>query len=218
MKIRVDFFRAETMATLKTVREYLATMEDQLNLLRETKEALIRTEAKCWEDLDVDLREFKIVFNEIFPRCLRYSFVVFLYSVMETQLDALCNEIRKRRGLPEELRDKRTPLERCKDFISKSFGIDFGKTPTWEALTVLEKVRDCIAHTGGRVEDSRDRDFLEIKAKAGIGLAFSDHSISKGRIIVEHKFCADTSDAAISFFGMVFERTGFGPETMQFEA
>ena len=188
MKIRVDPFRAEIMATLKTVREYLATMGDQLNLLRETREALIRADAKSWEDLDVDLREFKIIFNEIFPRCLNYSFVVFLYSVVETELEAVCNEIRKRRGLHEELRDKRTPLERCKGFLSKNFSTDFGNTPPWHALIVLERVRNCIAHTGGRVKNSRNRDFLKIKARAGIGLTVSDHSISKGRIIVEHKF------------------------------
>ena len=218
MKIRVDFFRAEIMATLKTIREYSITMEKQLDLLHETREALLRAEAKSWEDLQVDLPEFKIVFDHIFPRCLRYSFVVFLYSVVETELEALGNELRKRRELPEDpISGKATPLERCKTFLSKNFTIDFGSISSWEKLVTLEKVRNCIAHAGGRIEDSRDKEFLGRKAESGIGLNISDHAVSKGRLSIEQEFCVSSSEAAISFFDLVFERTGFGPEEMKFE-
>jgi hypothetical protein len=206
------------MSNLKTTREYLLTIEKQLELLRETKEALLRAEYSSPEDLDIELPRFKIVFDQVFPRCLRYSFVVFLYSVVETELESLCSELRKRRKLSDgPASGKVTPLEQCKTFLSRNYTLDFGRIPAWEALLTLEKVRDCIAHTGGRVEASRDKEFLETKAKSCGGLSISDQPVFKDRLYIEQEFCLSSTDAAITFFDLVFEPTGFGPAELTFE-
>ena len=215
MRVYIDFFRAEVMATLKTVREYAITMDQQLGLLRETKEALIRTECIDWDELQSQKYEFDAVFGQVFPRCLRYSFVMLLYSIVENEIVAVCGEVRKRRNL-SELAGKETPLGRCKTFLSKTCGIDFGVSE-WEKLTILEKVRDCVAHAGGRVGASRDKGFLEGIATLGKGITISEHPIFKGVLCVDQKFCLDSSDAAISLFRIIFDRAGFGSEPVRFD-
>lgn len=207
------------MSNLKTIQEYLLTMEKQLELLRETKGALLRAECESWEDLQAELPGFEITFDQVFPRCLRYSFIVFLYSVVETELEALRGELIKRRELSEgPVSVKVSPLERCKTFLSANFSFDFGSIPVWEKLLTLEKVRDCIVHTGGRIEVSRDRAFLEKMAKSDIGFGISEHSVFRDRLHIEQEFCVSSANAAITFFDFVFERTGFGPAQLTFEA
>ncbi|MBI3603138.1 MAG: hypothetical protein HY205_01640 [Nitrospirae bacterium] len=193
-------------------------MDQQLGLLRQAKESMLVADHAGSDEFDSHRYAFQITFNEIFPRCLRYSFLIFLYSVVETDLTALCKEVRKRRNLPEEpVSRKKTPFERCKSFLSKSCGIDFESVPAWEQLKILEKVRNCIVHADGCVQVSRDKEFLERKVASGIGLTLSDHSVSKGRLYVDQEFCTASSNAAISFFTIVFEQTRFGPENMMFE-
>lgn len=218
MKIRCDFFRADVMSNLGTIQEYLLTMEKQLELLCETKGALLRAECESWEDLQAELPGFEMTFNQVFPRCLRYSFIVFLYSAVETELEALRRELIKRRKLSEvPVSAKATPLERCKTFLCTNFSLDFGSIPVWEKLLTLEKVRDCIAHTGGQIEVSRDRAFLERMAKSDIGFGISEHSVFRGRLRIEKEFCFSSANAAITFFDFVFERTGFGPARLTFD-
>src|SRR5437588_2567313 len=132
MKVAVDFFRAETMANLKTVGEYYRRMEDQLGLLRETKEAFLRADCKNWDEWDAESAGFEWTFNQLFPRCLRYSFVVLLYSVVETKLTAFCKELSKRRKVPcPDWNGRKFSLEKCKPFLSKTTGINLKNTLAW---------------------------------------------------------------------------------------
>ncbi len=197
------------MNTLKNVGEYHLKMEQQLGLLRETEEAFLRAECKSWEEFQAEKHGFEWTFKQLFPRCLRYSFVVFLYSVIETELISFCREFSKRRNLPDlNLQGKKFSFERCKPFLSKTVGIEIGNVSAWNRLTFLEKVRNCIAHTGGIVEDSKDKKLLKEAAGAGIGI-----TISEGRLDIESTYCKASTDAAIEFFRTAFDRGGFGPET-----
>ena len=214
MKVAVDLFRAEIMATLKTVGEYQLRMEQQLALLRETKDALLRADCEHWEEFNAQRSNHEWTFVHLFPRCFRYSFVIFLYSVIEAELISLCTEFSRRRKIPSlNLHGKKFCLERCKPFLFRTIGIESGKALAWNKLTVLEKVRNCISHAGGVIEDSKDKKFLKEATRAGIGIAISKHTISKGRLDIAPEFCKDSTDAAIEFFSAVFERGGFGSET-----
>lgn len=218
MKVTVDFFRAEIMANLQTVGKYHLAMEQQLDLLRQTKEEFLladcKTSGASFEEYRAEKDSLDWTFTNVFPRSLRYSFVMFLFSIVENQLVVLCEELRRRKNLAEEnMTGRMSPLERCKAFLSNTCAIDFGAVRAWERLAILEKVRNCIAHAGGRVEDSRDKECLEKLATDGVGISISGHPTSKGLLAIEPRFCKDSTDAAIEFFTAVFERGGFGPAT-----
>src|SRR5207245_3129442 len=118
MKVALDFFRAEIMETLKTVGEYSRRMEQQLGLLRETQESILRADCTSWEDWDAERKGFEWTYGHLFPRCLRYSFVVFLFSIIEEALMAFCKEFSERRKLPPlNLHGKKFCLERCKPYL-----------------------------------------------------------------------------------------------------
>jgi len=216
MRVNIDFVRAKVMANLRTVQQYVVVMDQQLGLLSEVHESLIKAEFGNSDEFSSQKYEFEAVYGGVFPRSLRYSFVMLLYSVVENEIVAVCAEIRKRRHLFEEsIPGKETPLERCKKFLSKNCDIDFGVMPEWQKLTVLEKVRDCIAHVGGRIDFSRDRAFLESVSTSGMGITKSNHPIFRGILTVEQAFCLECSAAVISFFTIIFDQAGFGSETMK---
>lgn len=213
MKVSGNLFIADTMATLKTAGMFPTLMESQLGLLREIKEALIRADYPDWEEWDAQRHNFDLAFKEMFPRILRHSFVLFLYSVVEGELTALVKVICQQRKIPFQGWDgKKFSLKRCKSTSRNLYGINLPNDLAWNKLLVLEKVRNCIAHAGGCLEYCKDEDkkFLKEAVKAHIGLSISKHQISQGLLAVDPKFCAETTNAAIEFFTYVFERGGFG--------
>jgi len=213
MKVAANLFIADTMATLKTAGMFPTIMESQLELLHEIKEALIRADSPSWEEWDAERHNFDLAFKEMFPRILRYSFVLFLYSVVEEEFTALVKAICKQRKIPfQGWEGKKFSLKRCKSTSRHLYAVTLPNDLAWNKLLVLEKVRNCIAHVGGVVEDSKDKEFLKEAVSAGIGITISKHSISKGRLDINPKFCKKSTDAAIEFFTAVFERGGFGPD------
>ena len=95
----------------------------------------------------------------------RYSAIVQLQSIWEIRTRALCVEISRRH--PEvrvELSDlKGSALDRAKVYFSKVYPVHIN---VWENLEALQKIRDCIVHTGGLVKESRDSKYLKSLPKS----------------------------------------------------
>jgi len=81
-------------------------------------------------------------------------------------------------------------------------------------LTKLQKVRDCIAHVGGKIEASRDREYLRTLIAEHQGVTGPDED---GRLELQHAFCIKMVAAAKSAFNQIFDTAGFGPAQPTFE-
>lgn len=211
-RIRVDFFKVETMAMFDSLTEYLNAMEEQMVRLRKEEELRLKRKSKDYEEWTIMQVEHEILFDDYFPRFLRYSFINLLYSIVANRLTALCTEIQNRRNLPLGPKDlKGSELDRCKVFLYKLVSVDISTIANWEPLKSLEKVRHCIVHADGLVAKSRDRGVLEKLVATDSSISILDKSPFAGTLQVDVHFCESAIANATEFFDNLFNLAGFGP-------
>jgi hypothetical protein len=85
------------------------------------------------------------------------SFVVFVYIEIETRLMRLCNLLHTKLSLPIMAKDLRSQgIERYIEYLSKFLNISKSDLLLIEVIKNLGKVRNCIVHTNGFLEESKD--------------------------------------------------------------
>ena len=71
-----------------------------------------------------ELGHLEDLFEEDIVPTMRYSFVVFLHTVFESQLRAFCNRIQRERTLPLGLNDVRgSAMEQARTYLAKMISI-----------------------------------------------------------------------------------------------
>ena len=102
--------------------------------------------------------------EETFPRILRYSFFVHIYSLLEHTLLRIADDVRQSRKLglsPGDLKDD--GITRAKTYLKKVAGIQFpDSTSEWQDILALNSLRNVIVHSGGYLaEDHHKKDQIE---------------------------------------------------------
>lgn len=92
-----------------------------------------------------------------FPTALNYSFVVLVFITIETRLMRTCDLIYELRKLPIRAKDlSGRGLERYMKFLSKLADVRRENLSYWPQISNLTKIRNCIVHTSGFLDYSRD--------------------------------------------------------------
>jgi len=218
MKIRLNPVVVDTQYALFVLSQYLDTMEAQL-LQSQASERAKFTEQIAQENLvdDVDvqsaLQDHYQFFEKDFPSRLRYSFVVLLYIVLETQSRALCRHLASKTCSDKTLNDMQghNLLDRLKTFLKDVRGIRLAESDFWVGLHDIRKIRDCIVHGNGNpseLKKQKDRDHIARYAMRGKGITTDSWSFLK----IEKQFCQSALKVVEEFFTEVFEACGFEPE------
>lgn len=242
MKFRIDFFRAGVMSSFHGLGEFLQTVEAQLEEAKNLERGRLRAEYQAFEaknredemsqagELHAERQTVERQFEVTFTTTLRYSFVVSLFGQVESQLKAVCDTISKRKNLDLHLGDLsgRTLLARTNKFLEKVAGQRGVPNDQCEVINDLQKVRDCIVHTNGRVALSRDEQHIRrLCAKgSGISLVAADSGLhayagvggteAEELLIIERSFCYETLKATQRIFTDLFEQAGcFGPDHVE---
>ena len=207
-----DMHRWETEFAFDSLVDYLDIIEDQFESVRKLERnriprdppaGLSEEEFAEWQS---EIQFFEDRYERDFPSKIRYSFVVLLYIVFETRLRAACDEISKRRSLEKKENDLRgATLEHAKAFLKKVAKLPCADQMVWQWLIDFQKVRDCIVHTNGRVEKSKDKDRLNHLCNENVGL-----SSEAGSLMIERHYCTKTLEMTKSYFGHLFDSADFG--------
>ena len=99
-------------------------------------------------------------------------------------------------------------MEAVSQFMANEIRYKIPDPASWRDLLDLEKVRDCIAHTSGCVEESRDKVFLRALARRKIGFEIWED----GYVRIHPEFCQRMLTSVENFFVAAFDNTGFGRE------
>ncbi|MGH7595142.1 MAG: hypothetical protein ACREOI_02270 [bacterium] len=147
----------------------------------------------------------------------RYSIVVLLHMIVETQMRAFCLELQKekKKGREKDKQGKlpsRTfsdfrggPIEQSKLYLTKIVGISLEKNPKWDNLMTLQKVRDCIIHAYGDVSRSRDQEYLRKLVQQGRYIEID----VDGKLIIRRDFCEDQIKNFSDFFKELCTKAGW---------
>jgi hypothetical protein len=106
--------------------------------------------------------EFSADENDL-PKKLRYSIIIFLFSIVETQGEELCKEIRD--YIPDTILSisdiKGSRIERMKKYLDLVCDVYKSDNQLWNSLVLLEKLRNIIVHNYGTIDDEKEKKYFQ---------------------------------------------------------
>jgi hypothetical protein len=136
------------------------------------------------------------------PAILRRSQFISIYSLVEHWLNMHCDEARREKKIPiryTDLKDK--GIERAKSYLLKLAEIAFpSKSEEWQRLKDHGRLRNCLAHNNGRVENNEEGQAIRaLAAKVGWSTAVSGSSVSSTNSGTPMTHSRDGAIAATAF-------------------
>ena len=136
-------------------------------------------------------------FAKTFLDTLQSNTFLMMYSYLEEFLYCL-------RGIyssETELEDKGS-IKRFKPIFVNCLEMDLEKDPDWQFICDCEKIRDCLLHANGRVDLSKDKEYLE-------KIVFCSNDLLRidlKRIVITDGFLQEVNKVLYSFLTKVISR------------
>ena len=198
----------DTLYALESFRKYC---EENERLITEAAEEQERLHGPDWhpkteEELG-EYHEFKRIsrhlHDEIVTPVFRYSCVVMLYTVVERELRRLCVNLEKEKT-PVKLTYKDLKggiLEQISKWCRICCALELASFKEFSEIRDLQKIRDCIVHCNGEVDDSWDKkDILAMKDRYTGFFAWE-----RTEIEIQPEFVSHMHRQVWSFFLGVFD-------------
>lgn len=155
--------------------------------------------------------------EDIFPNMLRRSFFVAIYSLIERQLNEICREQERSKGLSKPLEKVDRPpdqsIRRAKKYLMDVAKIRFPGSSEWEELLKYQKLRNCIVHNEGRFKGIRKQeDKEELKQYIEDSHDFLALNSDGDEIIFRKGFCEKVLQVSHGFFTDLFAVLTSGEE------
>ena len=211
-----DWERAETAWLLSDLRQYLDTMELSLQNTKQLEYSALQISRPKYEDeveWDTMWREHCNSFEDDFPTKLRYSFLILLYSYLETRTKSFCKQLLLRRlvtGSEFKKKGDLSHLASVREFFRRYECLADEISPLWSPLLDFERVRNCIVHVNGVISDAKPKDRSEIT-----GYIERTEGISRGargEIRIEFAYSKNLIASVKRFFDTCFDAAGFCPK------
>ncbi|MBE3128854.1 MAG: hypothetical protein IMZ60_04160, partial [Actinobacteria bacterium] len=172
-------------------------------------------------DLDIEQKyaewsiskdEHEIMFEMLFINFFRYSFITTLYLFVENRLRDFCQELKNSNSdFPEPPKTQNQIIKSYRQYLRDEINID---SKFWNKIIELSKIRNCIVHRSGRVNQN-EKSFINLcENTAGLVISSPDRPfpediqplyLEDGVIILESKYCKDTVQIVRKFFQELFE-------------
>jgi hypothetical protein len=160
-------WEGKTFDTFYALKSFLDYCNENERLIREAAAEAERLHGPKWHPEDEEeageyheeQRMARHLHDEIVTPVFRYSCVAMLYTVVERELRRLCGNLEQEKG-PAKLKYKDLKgglLEQIPKWCSVCFGLEIASFKEFSEIRDLQKVRDCIVHCNGEVDDSRDK-------------------------------------------------------------
>lgn len=214
----INFFRLETEGLFNGLADYLEKLEAQTPIIQQTEFEKVKEWAKQesieWGQYDVAIDELRWNYEYYFPRSLRYSFIVLLFLVTEKQLSEFCRTLQKKHNLPIKPNELRgDSIERSKTYIHRLAGIS--SVVDWKRVEDLSVVRNCIVHTMGDINESRDRKRIHNLVSSDVGLSMGNNEFAdKDTLQISAEYCSKAVRDMRTFFDQLFDAAGIGRRLM----
>jgi hypothetical protein len=174
-----------TMSALHSLAQHW--VENEALIERAAKEEVNQNGPKWTPKNDEEISEFvaerseaRMMHDDIMIPVHRYSCIVMLFTTVERELNRMVDNLEKERGEQKlKLKDiSGAFLNKVAKYIEVFYGLRLADCPHYEALHDLQKIRDCIIHCLGEVDESNDKKYLvELQTKRAGFFAHSPNGI-----------------------------------------
>lgn len=130
--------------------------------------------------------------EHIYLRMHRYSAILATYSYLESSMNKLCEEFKKKMKIKISVDDLNGDgIHRCKKYLTLLANVDFEKiNPQWSHLATLNKLRNCIMHADGNAELVRDSEKFITQIKSNRDMYF----VEQNMVMVSNDFVCQSID------------------------
>ncbi|MEO2223209.1 hypothetical protein [Priestia megaterium] len=187
---QIDLFREYSKYIESSFQKELTFYEDGAKKVQEEEEE------DYWDFYLDDV----IQYSKDFPRIMRNSLFVSIYTFLEDKIVELC--------VPNEstllkLSDiKGQGIEQASLYLKKVLLLDFpDNSKEWHYIRKANLIRNCIVHSNGVISKSRSKDKL-VKAIDEMSFVTKDHN---GHINLESQFCLEFLENVHSFLRQLYK-------------
>jgi hypothetical protein len=204
----------ETFGRLRGVRALITALDTGVPEAwwKEQQSLQASSAAEGWDqgEYDVELQVADEKFRFWARRFATYAAVILLHSVVETQLFASADQLRRRSGT-SLFRGKRRGLDRARQQLKVLSGLDVRADPAWRALLDLEGLRNVIVHAGGALTAEEDERWLaRLVARHQRTLWLSERSPAyESHVVVSLRFSTQLLEVVDAFFRLILPALGF---------
>ena len=162
-KMIQSIIKRRTKHKLEDVKQYYEELEtkfqrDKKRLSKRYDEETGngKLDSEIQYQLDEYFSEENYIIENIFLKTFHYSTIVTVYSLLEISLNDLCRFLRNSKKLSLSLEELRgNGIKRAKLYLAKVCLIDFPESNEWNEILKLNKIRNCIVHAQGDIEDAK---------------------------------------------------------------
>ncbi|MBD1571586.1 hypothetical protein [Aliivibrio sp. S10_S31] len=148
------------------------------------------------ESNECEVPAIEIYFLKQYSRFHRNSTILICYSILESNMVAICEKYASQRKLPIKLADLNgNGILKCKKYLENFEIVDFNEPEIkkhWEKLPVLSKLRNCIAHAEGDLSKYTKLKPDTINGEIGL-------SIKNNHVEIESSYVIDSIDRVQNF-------------------
>lgn len=186
MHIDLNYPGIEIKVEFIVLREYLEQMETSIQIV--CGNYIKKEEANYRES---EYNEYSYIYQVAkydLPRIIRMPYIVTIYTLFENSVTQLLKYAQNRENKQLELKDinaKDLP-QKCNKYMKHVLNYNFHLDDNFlNEINILNRVRNCIAHTNGSIEalTAENAKFLEQIAKQKNGI-----SITSNQLDVSHTF------------------------------
>jgi len=211
--LNIDLRSVDTDSAIDALRKYLAITEAQMEAVYRAERDAHEADARNTSDEEERDLHWQIgnyieqrYEQDLIP-AMRYSFVVLVHIVFENQLRRFCAEMQKECKLTLSLSDiaGKSPIERSSSYLTKVVGLVVGNLAEWQHLRTVQKIRDCIVHAYGHIDESRDKQEIQQLAAKNSGISIDE----SGRLALTKVFCENCLSSVEKLFSQLFLAVGW---------
>jgi len=148
------------------------------------------------EDSDVVIKNFSGYphnINSEFPNLFRRSLFITAYSIFENRLYNRCKYMEREFKIKLSVKDVTgygRGIKRYKYYLEKIVGFEFPKSNNWSSILSYSKVRNCLVHNDGSVNDCDSEKFLRTYI-----LKHKFLELDYDEIVIKKEFCEETIES-----------------------
>jgi hypothetical protein len=168
---------------------------------------------------DQQIHECDRRFAVDFRRILRFTVLMSVYTLAESNLSLLATEMTNRKTLALDMMDLQAKdlVRRFEKFWTKVADLAWWSDTRWCLLKDIQELRNCIAHRNGVIGESDGRIKKLVRRNCGVGVLDVNDRLADpddaGTLEIEERFCRQALEQMKALFEEVFQRAGcFGPD------
>lgn len=220
----IDPLVIETFARLHGAIAFLDILNDAIPIVQARELTYLSQLARegGWEPQEYAAEKLLLnhKFHNSIPTVAAYSAIILLYSIVETQLDGFAEHIGQKQASKLRVNDMAGHgIERSALYLKRVLSIDVKTDPAWSQLKDLQKVRNIIAHRGGKRGEERGQQNTvdDLLRRYPHVLEIRKRRVFQDEIWISMTLCRDFAKFIGGFFERIFKAAGLPNRHMELD-